>query len=422
MDKLLFLCHRIPFPPNKGDKIRSYHVLRHLAERHDLFVGTFVDDPADWAHAPKLEAMAAGTCIRNLHRTAAKVRSLKGLLTNEALTVTYYRDAALSAWTRNVVREHGIRKVVVASSAMAQFVPDEPGLTRVIDFMDVDPDKWTQYSSTRRWPMSWIFRREGKKLLAYDRAHAARAHASLFCTPAEAQLFSSLAPESAHRVHSVLNGVDTDYFAPRLDRPSPYSTDEQAIVFTGVMDYFPNVDATVWFARKVLPAIATMRPFARFYIVGMKPVPEILALGRDPRIVVTGAVDDVRPYLQHATVVVAPLRVARGIQNKILQSMAMGAAVVTSTGCLQSLSAISGQEIEAAETADQFAAVVVDLLGSDRRLALGRAARARMLADYRWEHSLARFDSFLGTPTEPEAGAALGRGAGLAPRANIAAV
>jgi sugar transferase (PEP-CTERM/EpsH1 system associated) len=422
MDKLLFLCHRIPFPPNKGDKIRSYHVLRHLAERHDLFVGTFVDDPADWAHAPKLEAMAAGTCIRNLHRTAAKVRSLKGLLTNEALTVTYYRDAALSAWTRNVVREHGIRKVVVASSAMAQFVPDEPGLTRVIDFMDVDPDKWTQYSSTRRWPMSWVFRREGQKLLAYERMHAARAHASLFCTPAEARLFCRLAPESADRVHAVLTCVDTDYYAPSPDRPSPYPAGEEAVVFTGVMDYFPNVDAAVWFAREVLPAVVAKRPAARFYIVGMKPVPEVLALARDPRSVVTGAVDDVRPYLQHAAVVVAPLRVARGVQNKILHSMAMGTAVVTSTGCLQSLSAISGQEIEAAETADQFAAVVVDLLGSDRRLALGRAARARMLADYRWEHSLARFDSFLGMPMEPEAGAALGRGAGPAPRANIAAV
>ena len=187
----------------------------------------------------------------------------------------------------------------------------------------MDSAKWSQYANSRSWPLSAIFKREGARLLAFERAVANGTEASVFVTPAEAQLFRTLAPECSTRVHHAQNGVDTDYFSPAHELPNPFATDEDAIVFTGAMDYWPNVDAVTWFARDVLPTIATQRPRARFYIVGIAPTPAVQALAQDPRVVVTGRVPDVRPYLKHARVVVAPLRVARGIQNKVLEAMAM---------------------------------------------------------------------------------------------------
>jgi sugar transferase (PEP-CTERM/EpsH1 system associated) len=288
--------------------------------------------------------------------------------------------------------------VVVFSSAMAQYVPADPNLRVVVDLVDVDSTKWTQYGNSRRWPLSVIFKREGERLLAFERAVAKRAYATVLVTPGEAELFRSLAPESASRVFYARNGVDVDFFSPQPSLPNPFAVDQEPIVFTGAMDYWPNVDAVRWFADEILPLIAQTRPNASFHIVGAHPTASVRALARNRRIFVTGRVEDVRPYLQHSRVVVAPMRVARGIQNKVLEGMAMGRPVVVSAAAAKALSVMAGRDLDIADSATEFGRKTVAAMDPRRGAAVGAAARARVMADYDWARNLAPFDSLLHDP------------------------
>jgi sugar transferase (PEP-CTERM/EpsH1 system associated) len=395
MEPLLYLVHRIPFPPNKGDKVRSFHLLEYLATRYRVHLGTFVDDPADLEHVPRLQEYCASSKVVTLRPAVARIRSLAALWSGEPLTLRYYHDADLAAWVQTTVREQQIKKAVVFSSAMAQYVSANRDLRVVVDFVDVDSAKWRQYAQSRPWPLSSIFSREGARLLAFERAIARTADASVFVTPAEAELFRSLAPECTFRVHHAQNGVDSDYFSPLQELTNPYGPGEVAIVFTGAMDYWPNIDAVCWFVQEVLPAIVAERPNARFYIVGMQPSPVVVALARAGQVVVTGRVPDVRPYLKHASVVVAPLRVARGIQNKVLEAMAMARPVVASNAAVGALSAVPAVDLEVADSPAEFASKAIALMGTDHGKRIGAAGRLRVLADYHWTTNLAPFDELL---------------------------
>lgn len=398
MEPLLYLVHRIPFPPNKGDKIRSYHLLRHLAKRYAVHLGTFVDTPGDMAYAPQLQSLCASHHIEMLGARTARLRSVSGFLTGEALTLPYYRSSALQSWVRQVVERQRIRRALVFSGAMTQYVKDLD-LRVVVDFVDVDSAKWLEYAQRRVWPSSFVYRREGERLLAFERAAAARSAACVFVTRAEADLFERLAPECRDRVNVIEMGVNTDYFAPHPERSSPYAAGESAIVFTGAMDYWPNIDAVTWFATDILPKIRAEHPDARFYIVGMNPSPAVKALDSREGVVVTGTVPDVRPYVQHAAAVVVPLRVARGMQSKVLEAMAMSRPVVVSSASMSGVRGAPGSELEVATSAEEFSQKVLALLGTGRGDVLGRAGRARILADYSWERNLAAFDRLLdGTP------------------------
>lgn len=402
---LLLLIHRLPFPPNKGDKVRSYRILRHLAERYRIFLATFVDDPADWPHVATVEAWCAGLCVRPIRPRWARLASLRGLAAGEALTLPYYRDRALGHWVRTVVRDHAIRQAVVFSGAMAQYLEGLRLDCRVVDFCDVDSEKWAQYAPTKPWPLSGLYAREGRKLLAFERRVAAHSQASLFVTRAEAELFRQRAPEVASRVAVMENGVDSSYFSPDALAPSPYPAGGPVIVFTGAMDYWPNVDAVCWFAHDILPRVRQTWPGMRFWIVGMNPSAEVRALAKPGEIEVTGTVPDVRPYLGHADAVVAPLRIARGIQNKVLEAMAMGRPVVAHPACLQGLSAEQGEEVLAAASADEFVQALQIALGP-RGSEIGMAARARVKLRYSWTRQLAALDRALGTRPAEEGVAA----------------
>jgi sugar transferase (PEP-CTERM/EpsH1 system associated) len=401
VEPLLFLCHRIPYPPNKGDKLRSYHLLRSLCRHYAVHLGAFVDDPEDWQHASALRDLCANLCLRPLAPRAARIRSLDGLRTGDALSLAYYRDAALQRWVDEAIDAAGVSRALIFSSPMATYLANKPGVRVVVDFVDVDSAKWGDYASGRKWPLSWVYRREAERLLAFERAVAARASASVFVTVAEAELFLGLAPESAGRVHAIANGVDHAYFRRDDSRPSPYAGDEEAIVFTGAMDYWPNVDAVTWFASEVLPRVVAVRPRARFWIVGMNPAPNVLALG-SAHVVVTGRVSDVRPYVQHAGAVVAPLRVTRGVQNKVLEAMSLGKVVVASHGCAEGIGARDGVEIEIANTATTFADKVIGVLAGERAQHMGRAAHAFVSARFNWDRNLAAFQDLLAHPARGE--------------------
>ena len=389
VDDVLFLAHRIPYPPNKGDKLRAYRVLTHLAARHRIHLGTFVDDRDDFRHVQTLRETCASVCAEWLDPRLARIRSLRGLASREALSLPYYRNAALRRWVEQTVRDRRIDTAVVFSSVMAQYVIQMPQLRVLIDFVDVDSAKWTEYARARRWPLSWLYRREGRRLLDFERRAAERASRAFFVTDAEVALWRRLAPDCATRVDAVGNGVDTRYFSPDFACGSPFAAATLPIVFTGAMNYWPNVDAVRWFAEGILPRVRAARPTARFYIVGMSPAPAVTALASDA-VHITGTVDDVRPYLRHAAAIVAPLRLARGIQNKVLEAMAMGRPVVASAACAAPIDAIPGRHLLTASDADEFAASLITLLGDpEQAAAIGRAARERIVSHYDWNAQLA---------------------------------
>ena len=267
MANILYLVHRLPYPPNKGDKVRSYHLLKHMARHHRVFLGTFIDDPEDEVHVPAVRDLCADLQIERLIPQRARIASLNGLLAGEPLTLRYYRNPTIFAWVNRLCRANLIDAVVVFSAAMAQYVEDFQRLPTLIDFVDVDSAKWVQYAPRHRWPMSWLYRREGKLLLNYERRIAARSTRSFFVTESEAALFCAQAPECQLRVEAMCNGVDADYFSLALERPSPYQADELPVVFTGAMDYLPNIDAVTWFKDEVLPDVLKRWPNARFHIV-----------------------------------------------------------------------------------------------------------------------------------------------------------
>ena len=404
MEHLLYLVHRIPFPPNKGDKIRSYHLLKHLVRRYQVHLGTFVDDPADWQYVDEVRKLCQQARFARLNPVTAKLRSLSALLRHRALSLDYYRDAGMQQWVRETIDRYAIRRVLVFSSAMAQFVPPGSGCRSVIDFVDIDSDKWLQYADKKIWPLSWLYRREGQRLLAYERQVASAFDASLFVSQAEATLFRQLAPQSAAKVDYFNNGVDTEFFAPDRDYANPYAEGEKAIVFTGAMDYWPNIDAVQWFAREIFPSILAAEPQALFCIVGARPSDQVRQLASLARVRVTGSVPDVRPYVAHCRVAVAPLRIARGIQNKVLEAMAMAKTVVVSPQALEGIDAKPDSELLLAVQPAAFARAVLGALARSDD-GMGRIARQQVQARYNWERNLAKIDTLL----EPMQGPAQAR-------------
>jgi sugar transferase (PEP-CTERM/EpsH1 system associated) len=394
VEHLLYLTHRIPYPPNKGDKIRSYHLLKHLAERYHVHLGTFVDDPDDWQHVDRVKQLCAETCFAELKPRLARVRSLGALFANRSLSVDYYRHAGLQAWANRVAKQHGIQRVLVFSSPMAQYAMRLRDARRVIDFVDIDSDKWRQYAEKKHWPMSRLYAHEAKQLLRYEQHVAQTFDASLFVSQPEADLFKRLAPAVQHKVGFFSNGVDTDYFAPNPALENPYAEGAAVMAFTGAMDYWPNVDAVQWFARDVFPAIRHAHPRAQFYIVGSRPSAEVQSLSSLPGIRVTGTVPDVRPYLAHAQLAVAPLRIARGIQNKVLEAMAMAKPVIVSPQALEGIAAVPGHEVMLAAEAPQFADAAIKFLQQPDHQ-LGTRAREKVIAQYGWSSHLARVDALL---------------------------
>lgn len=397
MEPLLLLTHRIPFPPNKGDKITNFEFLRFFSKRYDVHLGTFIDDPRDAVHVDKVREYCRSAHFQPLHPVVSRLFSTRSFLTGEALTLSYYPRRALRDWCERTVSANGVRRVFVSSTPMYQFVPRAASdAVKIVHYHDLDSDKWRQYAQTKPWPLSSVYRREWRRLFEYERKIALDAKAGLFVTPSEAELFRKLAPESARKIHWPGHGLDHDYYSPTGAAQDPYSGEGPAVLFVGVLDYWPNEDAAIWYAREIHGRVRSVRRDARFFIVGMNPTPRVRELASLPGVVVTGAVPDVRPWFQRASVAVAPLRIARGIQNKVLQAMAMECPVVASRMSAESLSAVPGEEIDIAESAEEFAGKVTALLADPARARrMGTLARARILRDYSWQQTMERIDAML---------------------------
>jgi sugar transferase (PEP-CTERM/EpsH1 system associated) len=393
MKEILFLSHRIPYPPNKGDKIRSFNILKHLSGIFTVHLGTFIDDPSDWQYESHIKSFCGQTKLLPLDQSQRKLLSFRGFITGEALTVPYYWNKDMAAWVKNLIKCRPLCGILVFSSAMAQYVEDVGSLRRVIDFVDVDSDKWLQYAEKKLWPLSWIYQREGTYLLEFDRRVANSCYRSFFVSRNEADLFRRLAPESAGKVFSMENGVDTIYFDGPGEYLNPYPKDTEVLVFTGAMDYWANVDAVEWMAREVFPEILSMHPQARFYIVGARPTSVVLTLAKLAGVVVTGSVDDVRPYLAHSRLALAPLRIARGVQNKVLEAMAMGKSIIASLAAMEGIDVDRQLDLIIANSKHEWIHWISESLSDQSLPQYSHVNRNFVSEKYSWDQNLKVLDT-----------------------------
>lgn len=377
MRDVLFLAHRAPTAPDRGDRIRGFHLLRHLIPRARTHLVAFCDDAGGGApeRPAALGGLASWTVVP---RTKSRARAAAGALaTGRPLSLTAFADPRLAAAADRVRASEPGCATYVFSGQMAQYA--RPPF--VMDFVDLDSAKFAQLAQTARGPECWMLAREARLLGDYERRVAARAAASLFVSRQEADLFGG-------RAEVLENGVDTAFFDPaapaeRVGAPGPL------VVFTGQMDYRPNVDAVRWFAGAALPRL----PGAHFAVVGRAPTPEVRALASPGRVTVTGEVADVRGWLAAADVVVAPLKLARGVQNKVLEAMAMARPVVASPAAAHGIDHAGAVRVaDGREFADAVAALLADRSAA---AALGAAGRARVLARYGWDAALAPLDRLL---------------------------
>jgi sugar transferase (PEP-CTERM/EpsH1 system associated) len=319
------------------------------------------------------------------------------------VTLSYFDSADLRQRVNRLLSAFRPDVVYVSSSSMAPYVEGRPDLRVIMDFVDVDSDKWAQYSMQSTGPARWLYGREGIGLRRYEAQVARWAACCLLATRAEEQLLRSFAPWA--RTAVIANGIDLDEFTPR-----GHLAPEPVLLFTGAMDYRPNVDAVTFFAERILPSIRREVPAARFLIVGLNPAPAVLRLGRQPGVTVTGAVPDVRPYYARAAVAVAPLRIARGIQTKVLEAMALGVPVVATARACQGIEARPGVELVIEDDPHAFAARTVALLRDPpARLEFGRRARAFIEAHHSWTTSLGQLDHVINAVCGEPAAAAAGR-------------
>jgi sugar transferase (PEP-CTERM/EpsH1 system associated) len=404
MPDLLFLMQRLPYPLIKGEKIRNWHILNYLTKWYDVHFGCLIDDPDDMQHIETVRALCASMYTAPLDRRLAKLTCVSGLLSGEPLSVTYFRDHGLRHWVGDIMTRVKPAMTFVNSSNMAPYILNLPRAgKRIVELGDVDSEKFRSYAETSRPPMRQIYRREWRLVRQLERRVALESDHAVLVSDAEAALFRTHVPEAAAKIVGISNGVDHRYFDPSLDYAAPFDLKLPTFVFTGTMDYIPNIDAVVWFASEVLPLIRKVQPAAQFFIVGSNPAEAVRRLASLGGVTVTGRVPDVRPYVFHATAAVGPMRIARGIQNKVLEAMAMGKPVIVTSGALEGIDATPGREVILADDAETFAAAAVRLsnAGGGLRgatpegLALGRAARQQILQCYDWDACLSGFDALM---------------------------
>ena len=392
----LFLCHRLPYPPNKGDKIRSYALLRHLARRGPVHLACFVDDADDLQYLDKVRELAGGRCyFERLGASAKAWRSLIGLVTGKPLTTACFGSDRLQAWVNQCLAASPMDDIVVFGSAMAPYLlraPTPPDRV-LFDMVDIDSDKWRQYAARSRGAVKWLYGREAEKLQALECMAAGAFGHTLLASDFEADTFKTLAPASAGKITGLTNGVDLDRFAPG-NFENPFGKDELPIVMTGRMDYRPNYEGALWFAREVFPQVLKFIPNAKVHFVGSGPPAQLRDIA-GPGVVVTGVVADVRPYIQFASAIIAPLHIARGIQNKVLEAMAMAKPVVATHDATRSLGVKAGYHLWVENEPRRFANAVVEAVQGPDREAIARNGRNYVEVHHNWDALMKDFERHL---------------------------
>ncbi len=383
MKRLLYIAHRVPFPPDKGERLRAFHAIRALAKHFRVTVAALAHSAADVTAAAKLDPWCERLLVARAGGAWGWARGTAALASGRSVTEGYFRSRQLRRLIAEAAGDGLFDLVLGTSSSTLPYVLGVPAGARVLDLVDADSAKWAAYAAAARGPKAWLYAREARAVRQLEHEALTRCDAVALVSDAEV---AALGPvPSGATVLAVGNGVDLDVFRPR---PRPADV-RPTLVFTGTMDYRPNVEGVCWFAETVWPALRRERPDLRFVVVGRNPAPAVRRLAERPGIEVTGAVPDVRPYLSEARAAVVPLLTARGIQNKVLEAMAMGRAVVASPPALEGLDLGRGTDVVEAASPASWVEAVRSLLEDDgRREALERAARARVEADFAWEARL----------------------------------
>lgn len=384
--KILFLCHRIPYPPNKGDKLRAFNIIRYLSEKHDVYLVSLFDDIRDIGHKAELEKYCAGVSLFYIHPLYSKIKAMLWLIGGKSMTLGYFYCQKAMKAVQSLVKDVRFDAIFVYSSSMAQYADSLQAKIRVIDFVDCDSAKWEQYSRCHRFPTSMIFSIEHKLLERYEKKEVSAFKNIIVTTEVEKERFGRFV--STDKFTVVKNGVDFEFFTP-CDPASG-----RGLIFTGAMDYYANVDGVVFFCGKVLPLVRNSVPGVEMYIVGPRPTASVKALAGIPGVHVTGFVEDLRVYLRKAAVCVVPsFRVAEGIQNKILEAMASAVPVVTTSKAAAPLSARNGSDILIADTVEDFAEKVIKLLRDpELRRTIGANGRKYVTENHSWQSCLSILD------------------------------
>ncbi|NLV30785.1 MAG: TIGR03087 family PEP-CTERM/XrtA system glycosyltransferase [Acidobacteria bacterium] len=397
--RLLYLCQRIPYPPDRGDRIPVFHHIRHLGQNHEVVVGSLAH-PGTRPNAERLRKELGVGLIAPDHPVLRRGAGMaRAFVRREPLSLGYFHSPALQKQVDAEMARKPFDAVIVFSSSMAPYAEGFRGAPRIMHFCDVDSQKWASLAEHSGGVKRWVYGRESRLLLQYEQKIAAEFEASCVVSQSEAELFRAHIPGVP--VQILENGVDTEHFGALPRRP-----EGTRIVFVGVMDYAPNVEAVTFFVEKVWPAIRAARPGARFVIAGAKPSREVRNLARRPGVEVTGYVPDIRTHLSAALVSIAPLAIARGVQNKILEAMAAGVPVLTTPRVAAGLPAGADDLVFTAErTPEDFSRGLLELLAD----ANGREERARKALNYvrqkcGWEAKLQILDDLLAQVLETSRG------------------
>lgn len=401
MPEILFLSHRIPFPPDRGDKIRSHHILKRLAQIAPVHVGTFADDDADFGEEAELATLAETYKLVRREKPLA-LAGVEALVRGRPVSQTAFHDRALAAYVAEILATRPIAAIYIFSGQMGQYAPHDFGGRLVTDFVDVDSAKFDAYAQKRGGLRKWIDAREGRLLRRTEAGLAERSAVSMLITQAEADLFRSRLPETAtarQRIAVLPNGIDSRYFDPSLTEPEPRMGEfgGPRLIFTGQMDYAPNVEAALRVAGRLMPLLRQTAPDASFHVVGRNPTQALLDRDGRDGCRVWGRVDDVRPWLKAADLAVAPLDIARGVQNKVLEAMAMELPVALTRAAATGIDAIADEHFVVADSDEALTAAIAGLAGdASRARRMGIAARRYVVENASWEAALAPLAEIIG--------------------------
>lgn len=404
---ILYLAHRIPYPPNKGDKIRSFNEVKHLAANHAVDLICLADEEEDLQHEVALQNYCRNVFVLLMSKTWGKIRGIAAFCAGRTISVPYFYRHKVQETFDRWVEANNYDAVVCFSSPMAEYVyrskhfqsSGQGGGTKkprlIMDFCDIDSDKWKQYAEKALFPLKQVYYTENLRLQAYEKKVYKTFTASAVSSQSEKELFLQ-GCLSAENMVVIPNGVDTEFFSPHYTSPAAQMQEGLNLVFIGAMDYHANVDGVCWFSGDIFPAVRKRYANAHFYIVGRNPVPSVVKLGSLPGVHVTGNVKDIRPWYAGAEVFVVPLRFARGVQNKMLEAMATGRPIVATAKANAGIGAVDGEHLLIADRAADFANAVTDLLQHPgKRKRLGGHARNFVCTGNTWEEHMAGLERML---------------------------
>ena len=390
---ILYLTHRVPHPPNRGDRIRTYNMLKYLSRRAKVFLGCLADEPVSQQTFDELHRLCAQVAVVPVDRTLRWGRAFASFLRGQTVTEGVFHSPALHRIVAEWAQATRFDAALASSSALAHYlrIPEMDPVPAFVDLIDVDSQKWLDYSAESLPPLSWFYRREGKRLRRLERSLTEWTQGLAVVSEAEGNLFREFCVD--YPICAIPNGVDLEYFCPAsCDHNTTFGC-----VFVGALDYKPNVDGVRWLCREVWPGVRERFPQMTLQLVGREPTRDVRRLGRIAGVDVVGTVPDVRPYLSRAAVAVLPLQIARGVQNKLLEALAMGKAVVSSPEPVVGLDIEHGIHLRVAKTPGQWIESISELVNDpSQRNELGLAGLAYVTTHHAWERCLEPLSDFLG--------------------------